>query len=81
MSPALIAALGWLALANVIGMLPSRSQHWPAAHGLIAIGTPLLVWLFLSTGWLATLIFLLAAGSVLRWPVVYSARWIRARIR
>ena len=31
-------ALGWLVLANVTGMFPSKHKHWPQAYALIAIG-------------------------------------------
>lgn len=77
---ALIAALVWLILANVVGMLPSRDQHWSNAYKLIAVGLPILVWLGLTNGALYALVFLVAAGSVLRWPLVYLWRWIRRRL-
>ncbi len=77
---ALIAALVWLILANVVGMLPSKAQHWSNAYRLIAVGLPILVWLGLTNGALYALVFLVAAGSVLRWPLVYLWRWIRRRL-
>ena len=77
---ALIAALVWLILANVVGMLPSKDQHWSNAYKLIAVGLPILVWLGLTNGALYSLVFLVAAGSVLRWPLVYLWRWIRRRL-
>lgn len=77
---ALIAALVWLILANVVGMLPSKDQHWSNAYKLIAVGLPILVWLGLTNGALYALAFLVAAGSVLRWPLVYLWRWIRRRL-
>ncbi|MFM7656183.1 MAG: DUF2484 family protein [Paracoccaceae bacterium] len=77
---ALIAALVWLILANVVGMLPSKDQHWSNAYKLIAVGLPILVWLGLTNGALYALVFLVAAGSVLRWPLVYLWRWIRRRL-
>ena len=77
---ALIAALVWLILANVVGMLPSKDQHWSNAYKLIAVGLPILVWLGLTNGALYALVFLVAAGSVLRWPLVNLWRWIRRRL-
>lgn len=80
MSWSLPLALLWLIAANVIAMFPSRDHHWRTAYGLIAIGLPLLVWLTVEHGPWWGLIFLIAAGSVLRWPVVYLGRWLRRLI-
>ena len=73
-------ALMWLITANVIAMFPSRDHHWRTAYGLIAIGIPLLIWLGIEQGPWWALLFLIAAGSVLRWPVVYLGRWLRRLI-
>lgn len=80
MSPSLIAAFGWIILANVLGLLPSRDNHWRRAYGLIALGVPLLIWVALDTGWLAALLVLVAGMSILRWPVIYLFRWFRRQI-
>lgn len=80
MSGAVLSALIWLIAANVIGMLPSRDHHWRNAYMLIAVAVPILIWLAYAKGLLWALAFLLAAGSVLRWPVIYLARWIKQRI-
>ena len=77
MTPALVAVLIWLIAANVTGMLPSRDQHWRNAYMLIAVGLPILIWLTYARGWLWGLVFLIAAGSVLRWPLIYLLRWIK----
>lgn len=77
---ALVAALAWLVSANLIAMLPSKDHHWRNAYGLIAVGLPLLVWLTYANGPWWGLAFLIAAGSVLRWPLLYLWRWIRARV-
>ncbi|MEL6643998.1 MAG: DUF2484 family protein [Pseudomonadota bacterium] len=80
MSPPLIAAFCWCIVANVIGMFPSKRQHWPAAYMLIAIGIPILLWVYMEEGpWVAAA-FLLAAASILRWPVRYAWRWVRRRV-
>lgn len=76
----LVAGLLWLVVANVTGMLPSRDYHWRNAYRLIAVGVPLLVWLVYQNGIWWGLAFLIAAGSVLRWPLRYLLRWIRARV-
>ena len=77
MSAALVTALIWLVTANLIGMLPSRDHHWRNAYLLIAVAVPILIWLVFAKGVLWGLAFLIAAGSVLRWPLIYLLRWIR----
>ncbi|MDO8984293.1 DUF2484 family protein [Cypionkella sp.] len=77
---ALVAGLVWLVAANLIGMLPSKDHHWRNAYGLIAVGVPLLIWLICENGPWWGLAFVIAAGSVLRWPLRYLWRWIRARV-
>lgn len=79
MSLSLIFALGWLIAANVIGMFPSRHKHWPAAYGLITVGLPLLAWVFWQNGVWIGLLVLVAAASILRWPVRYLFRWLKGR--
>ncbi|GLS88308.1 hypothetical protein GCM10010873_32820 [Cypionkella aquatica] len=76
----LVAALIWLVVANVTGMLPSKDYHWRNAYRLIAVGLPLLVWLIYENGPWWGLVFAVAAGSVLRWPLRYLWRWVRARV-
>ena len=80
MTTPLIAGLLWLVAANLIGMLPSRDKHWRNAYLLIAVGVPLLGWVTYVDGVVWGVILLVAAGSVLRWPVVYAWRWVRGRV-
>lgn len=79
MSAALAIASGllWLIIANLIGMLPSKDYHWSNAYKLIAVGLPILLWIGWSNGLIWAVVFLLAAGSVLRWPLVYFWRWLK----
>ena len=70
-------AFGWLVLANISGMFPSKHKHWPQAFALIAVGLPILAWVFWESGVWAGLLVLAAACSVLRWPVRYLFRWFR----
>lgn len=77
---AMVAALSWLIAANLTAMLPSKDHHWSNAYKLIVVGLPILIWVALSNGMLWAAAFLVAAGSVLRWPVLYLWRWIRGRI-
>lgn len=77
MSISLILAALWALVANVMGMVPSRDNHWRRAYILIAVGLPILGYVMYQNGlWIGLLV--LAAGlSVLRWPVYYLARWFR----
>ncbi len=77
MTTSLALACLWAFVANVIGMFPSKHNHWPAAYGLIAVGIPLLGYVAYENGpWWGMAIFL-AGVSVLRWPVRYLWRWLR----
>lgn len=76
MSWSLIAACLWVVAANVIAMLPSRSNHWPAAYILIGLGVPLLGWLTYENGPWIGLLGLVAGVSILRWPARYLGRWL-----
>lgn len=77
MTLSLILACVWAIAANLIAMLPSRRSHWPAAYGLISVGLPLLVWVFVQNGPWVGLVVALAMASVLRWPLRYLGRWLR----
>ena len=77
MTISLYAALIWLVLANITAMFPSKHKHWPQAYALISIGLPILAWVFRENGIWIGLLVLLAASSVLRWPVRYLFRWAR----
>lgn len=79
MTLSLALACLWCIVANVIGMFPSKSGHWPAAYGLIGAGLPMLAFVFWQNGpWIGSVV-LLAAASVLRWPVRYLVRWLGHR--
>ena len=81
MTLSLICAFGWLLLANVLAMIPSRDNHWARAYGLIGLGVPLVGWVTWVNGPVVGLLVLAAGASVLRWPLIYLGRWVRARIR
>lgn len=81
MTPSLILACLWAVVANVLAMTPSRDNHWRRAYGLIAVGIPLLGYVTYENGPWIGLAVLIAGMSVLRWPVIYFSRWLRARAR
>lgn len=70
----------WIIAANVLALVPSRDNHWTRAYVLIAIGIPLLGWITYANGPFIGLAFLLGGASVLRWPVIYLARWLRRTV-
>ena len=80
MSISLVLACVWALVANVLAMTPSKDYHWRNAYILIGIGIPLLRFVTLENGPLVGLVVLIAAMSVLRWPVVYLSRWIKSRV-
>ena len=80
MTLSLILACLWAIAANVIAMFPSKRNHWPAAYVLIAFGIPILGFVTYQHGpWLGLLV-LVAAMSILRWPVIYLIRWLRRTV-
>ncbi|MEP5153894.1 DUF2484 family protein [Planktotalea sp.] len=81
MSLSLVLALFWLVTANVIAMFPSKDHHWRNAYVLIAIGVPLLGWVWAQNGFWVALLVLVAAMSILRWPVIYLTRWMKGFFR
>lgn len=81
MTLSLIVGLLWLVGANVIAMFPSRDHHWRNAYILISLGIPLLGWITLQNGPLPGLLFLAGGASILRWPVFFLWKRIKALIR
>ena len=77
MTLSLILACFWAVIAQVIPLFPSRHHHWPAAYVLIAVGIPLLGYVVYQNGPLVGLLVMIAAMSILRWPVIYLIRWMR----
>lgn len=69
-----ILALLWLLSANVIAFFPSKKKHWPAAYLLMTIGLPIAIYVFIENPYWVGLLFLLAAASMLRWPLIFFLR-------
>ncbi len=76
-TPAFVLACVWLVVANVLAMLPSNDNHWRRAYVLIGMGVPIAIYLIFQNGFWLALIFVLAGMWILRWPVIYLARWLR----
>ncbi|MFK7746494.1 MAG: DUF2484 family protein [Roseobacter sp.] len=79
MSYSLILAALWALIANVLAMTPSRDHHWRNAYVLIAVGIPIVGYVTWQHGPILGLLVLAGGMSVLRWPVIYLSRWIKAR--
>ncbi|MEM9797383.1 MAG: DUF2484 family protein [Pseudomonadota bacterium] len=78
---ALIALCLWVVVAWLLMVTLTAKQSWPAAYCLIAVGVPILVWLWTSTGPFWALLGLAVMGLVLRWPVIYLGRWLKRLIQ
>lgn len=80
MTLSLVLACFWALAANLLALTPSRDNHWRNAYGLVALGIPILGLVTWQNGPWWGLAVLLAGMSVLRWPVIYLARWLRGRL-
>ncbi|MEM7490913.1 MAG: DUF2484 family protein [Pseudomonadota bacterium] len=78
---ALAALCLWVVVAWGLMVALTASQSWPAAYGLMAVGVPILIWLWLSMGPLWAGLGLAVMMLVLRWPVRYFGRWLKGLIR
>ena len=73
----IILACIWVLVAQLIAFLPSRDKHWRAAYGLMIVGLPLLVFVYVENGILLAIVMLFAGASILRWPVYYGFLKVR----
>jgi len=80
MSLSFVAALVWMVVVNLRAMFPSKDHHWTFAYVMIALGVPILVWVYLDHGLLLAAVLLLGAMWVMRWPVIYLTRWLRRQV-
>lgn len=76
MSWSVTLALVWMLAVNLRAMFPSKDRHWKFAYLMIAIGVPILIFLWIEQGFWLALVFLFAAMWIMRWPVYYLWRWI-----
>jgi len=74
--PLLLASL-WVLVAALSAALPSKRNHWPAAYALIIAAIPILYLIARQHGPWVALASLLAATSILRWPLIYLIKWIK----
>ncbi len=78
-SPFILICL-WVVLAFVMAAFPSNDNHWRRAYVLIAVGVPLLIWITWASGPQMGVFGLIIGCLVLRWPVRFLWRWLRARV-
>lgn len=81
MSLSIVAALIWMLIVNIRAMFPSKDNHWKFAYAMIALGVPILIWVYLDHGPILAAVLLVGAMWVMRWPVIYLSRWIRRKVR
>ena len=79
MSTSLTLACVWVVAATALAMMPGR-WHWRAAYVLIALGIPLLGWITYENGPVWGVIALAGGMSMLRWPVIFTYRWLRRKM-
>lgn len=77
MSASVILALLWMLAANMRAMFPSKDNLWRFAYGMIAIGVPILIFVWWQHGFWLALVFLCAAMWIMRWPVIYLWKWLK----
>ncbi|WP_425072610.1 DUF2484 family protein [Sagittula sp. S175] len=77
MTLSLILACVWAVAANLAAMIPSKDHHWTRAYVLIALGIPLVGFVTYQNGPWVGLAVLVAGMSLLRWPMIYLARWAK----
>ncbi|EBA12803.1 DUF2484 family protein [Roseobacter sp. CCS2] len=70
----------WVVLAFVMAAIPSNDNHWRRAYVLIAVGMPLVIWIFWNDGFLMGALALLAGGSILRWPVYFLWQRVKQKL-
>ena len=80
MSLSLVLALAWFLVVNVRGMFPSRDHHWRFAYVMMALGVPILGFVWQQHGPWYVLVLLVLAGWIMRWPVIYFWRWFRRKL-
>lgn len=80
MSYSLSAACCWIILAAILAAIPSNDNHWRRAYFLMAVGAPILAWVYWQDGVIFGLIFTAAAASVFRWPLRYGLAWLRRQM-
>ena len=76
----ILLACVWVLAAQLIAFLPSKDRHWRAAYMLMAVGVPVLVFLYIENGFWIALVGLIAGMSILRYPVIYGYRRLRRLI-
>ena len=66
MSYSLSAAACWVVLAAILATIPSNDNHWRRAYMLMAVGAPILVWVYWENGVWVGLACTAAVASVFR---------------
>lgn len=69
----------WIVTAAAVALMPGK-YHWRGAYGLIAVLVPLVCYIWWELGLWYAAGAVVAALSILRWPVRFALRWLRTRL-
>lgn len=78
LNSAIVFAACWIGIGTVVALLPVRYIP-PGAFLLMLLLVPLVPYLWIAGNPFLALLFLAGVGSLLRWPIVYLGRFIRAK--
>ncbi|OSQ51690.1 DUF2484 family protein [Marivita geojedonensis] len=81
MSYSLSAACCWIILAAILAAIPSNDNHWRRAYFLMALGLPIVVWVYVNDGLMWGLAVTAAAASIFRWPLRYLWSWFLRHVK
>lgn len=80
MTTSLGLACIWLVVANFRAMFPSKDHLWRFAYFMIAVGVPILIWVYVENGPWWALGLLVVGGWIMRWPMYYAWLWLKRRV-
>ena len=80
MAPVILALL-WIIVASIIALLPWKIHKPCAMFFLIPTALALVPLVYATDGPLVGTLFLIGAGSILRWPVYFLGRFVVSKTR
>ena len=80
LSSAIVFAAAWIGMGTVIALSPKQFIP-PGAFLLMLLLVPLVPYLWIAGNPFLCVMFLAGVGSLLRWPIVYLERFIRAKVQ
>ena len=80
LTSAIIFAALWIGMGTVIAVSPPRYIP-PGAFLLMLLLVPLVPFLWIAANPLVCILFLGGVASLLRWPITYFGRFLRAKMQ